>query len=145
MGPFRGWPIGPFIEMGYNDTEAPESKAKQKMRKQPWFLKLRDSTQHVKLVIFVAQPSYKQCAGSRKGKRGKSHWTPGDVVPAAPLAEAAASLVRTELGLATHILRADPEELYAGFCRDADGALWQDESTCRSYTDHGIIYAQACN
>jgi hypothetical protein len=130
------------IEMGYNDTVSTEDIALKKMRAQPWFLKLREAAQQVKLVTLVAQPTYKQCAGSRPGaKKGKSPWKRGDVIQAAPLLEAAARLIRTELGLSVHILERPGEELFAGFCRDEEGVLWQDDETCWSYTHHGVSYS----
>eukprot|EP00930_Biecheleria_cincta_P044646 TRINITY_DN30737_c0_g1_i1.p1 TRINITY_DN30737_c0_g1~~TRINITY_DN30737_c0_g1_i1.p1 ORF type:complete len:311 (+),score=49.60 TRINITY_DN30737_c0_g1_i1:33-965(+) len=130
------------VEMGYNDTASAGDIAQKKMQAQPWFLKLREGAQQVKLVTFVSQPSYKQCAGARRGaKKAKSQWKRGDVVQAGPLLETAVRLVRTELGLPVHILERPGEELFAGFCRDEEGALWQDEETCWSYTDHGVSYS----
>lgn len=143
-GDCASYSAAPFVvvEMGYNDTVISEEVALKKMQAQPWFLKLREAVEQVKLVTFVTQPSYKQCAGSRRGaKKSKSQWKPGDIVKAGPFLETAANLVRTELGLAVHILEQPAEEIFAGFCRDAEGALWQDEETCRSYTEHGVSYS----
>mmetsp|Transcript_18124 Transcript_18124/g.42665 ORF Transcript_18124/g.42665 Transcript_18124/m.42665 type:complete len:162 (+) Transcript_18124:75-560(+) len=84
-------------------------------------------------------PHHPHGTRKRKGKKGKQ-WVHGEVVPGSQLLEEAISVVGTELGLDVRLLDEPGEVLFGGLTRGPDGELWQDMTTCRSYTSHGIDY-----
>ena len=131
------------MEMGYNDCNVTQDKAAKSMTKQAWFQALAAGAGQVQRVIFIAQPSYHLCVMRPSGKKKSSNCLNlGDMVaPPSWIVDAAVELVQRELHLETHVLIRPAEELYVGFCRDEAGELWQDASTCKTYTEHAVIYA----
>merc|ERR1712216_347995 len=93
----------------------------------------------VQKVIFVRQPTYRQSAGARK-RKGKQ-WAHGELIHGSKMVDAAADLVKRELGIDAIVFEHPAEKLYAGFVVK-DGELWQDPSTCRSYTSNGVDFTQ---
>jgi len=128
-----------IVEMGYNDEQMPGSNMTvQKMRQQLWFKALSEARAAVKSIVFVRQPSYCQVAGTRKRKC--ETLARGSTVHGSQLTDAAAQLVRSELGIEVSILDRPADELFAGFTLGQNGEVWQDSATCRSYTSHGVDY-----
>eukprot|EP00747_Dinoflagellata_sp_TGD_P179381 gnl/TRDRNA2_/TRDRNA2_30107_c0_seq1.p1 gnl/TRDRNA2_/TRDRNA2_30107_c0~~gnl/TRDRNA2_/TRDRNA2_30107_c0_seq1.p1 ORF type:complete len:247 (-),score=37.04 gnl/TRDRNA2_/TRDRNA2_30107_c0_seq1:135-875(-) len=131
------------IEMGYNDDGSIcAEEAMKKMQKQAWFSTLSEARSVVKRVIFIQQPSYHQVAGSRKRRKKGMQWQHGAMVHGSKWNDVARKLLHEQLGVEVCVLDVRGEELYAGLTRDADGELWQDASTCRAYTSHGIEYSE---
>jgi len=131
-----------FIEMGYNDDNniSPE-EAVRRMRHRKWYNVLKAAASHVKFVILVHQPSYRQtCPPKKKKKRPPPAWTHGALVEGSKWTDEAMKLVE-ELGIQAICLRTSPEELFGGMLvADAAGAAWQAGG--RSYTQHGIDYTE---
>lgn len=132
-----------IIQMGYNDeSNLGSQEATRLMNQRQWYKVLWKATsQAVKFVMFIHQPTYRQLCPPAKAKY-LSSWVRGATVEGSKYTDEAIKLVE-ELGMQAFCFTASIEELYGDMMTvDSDGVAWQNEAKIRASSNKkkGIQY-----